>query len=476
MVDALIHMDRELAHRGLWAFTQIAWEHCQPSPLQPEWYMGAICDFLAEPSLLRVISVPPTTGKSTLSGVFWPAWVWTTDPQTAWQYVSYDIDLLNRDTEQLIKLVRSDWYVSRWGERLPKGKIGVSQFETLQGGGRMNTSLKAAATGWHCHRQVFDDPLKAADASATSGVELAKACDLIDDTFASRYIDMATFQRTIIGQRLADADPSGVAIERGWEHLMLPMLHESDRHDPRDRRTQEGESLSARRFPDEAVERLRRNIAPSTWQTQYQQNPSSKGGAIFDPEWLHAYDPLEARKRCWLFVQSWDLTFKGEDACDYVVGQWWGVGPPVPGLPGYEASMDLREPWFFELDEPVNEFLTFTGTLAAMRDRRARWRPTTRVYVEDKANGPAAEDVLKGDWPSLLELVTPKGGKAARAVGVTDLFAAHRVWFADTPTWRDRREVYRKFPRVRRDDLIDATTQALSKIRESSFLEALLNA
>ena len=436
--------------------------------------MKTVCDFLQSDTLLRVVNVPPTTGKSVLAGVFWPAWHWIDHPETLWQYVSYDLDLLNRDSGQLISLLRSDWYIERWGPRLKEKLPAESNFKILGGGGRQNTTLKAAATGWHAHKQVFDDPLKAADAQSTSGIELARAWDTIGDTFASRYVDMATFQRTIIGQRLAAADPSGCALEQGWLGLRLPMEHDPERRDPCDHRIEPGESLAPARFSVEAIAALKRQMPPATWSAQYQQDPQAKGGNIFEEEWLHCYerDPEEIRALCWYKAQSWDLAFKGDESSDHIAGQWWGVGPPLPGLPGYEESIAAGEPWFYELDEPVNKPLTFTETLNAMRSKKGLWR-CTKIFIEDKANGPAVENTLKARWPGVLEMVNPKGGKAARAVGVSDLFSSHRVWFHPGSSWPARKDIYHRFPRVRRDDLVDATTQALSQMRDLSLLGLL---
>jgi predicted phage terminase large subunit-like protein len=472
-----IDLDRAIASDGLWSFVQIAWDHVEPRSLVPNWHLRVICDFLTSPNHLhRVVNQPPSTGKSIISGVFWPAWVWTFSPGHSWMYVSFDDDLLNRDAEKLIRLISSPWYVERWGKRLAPGKTPVSNFTTLQGGRRFNTSFGGAGTGWHCHDQVIDDPIKASEAATISGIALETTWRTLSNTFASRALDLKTFRRTIIGQRTHEADPSGRALEAGWVGLRLPMLLEADDPDPLDERTREGESLFPERFSLEAIDRIRRvdlQGDADTWETQYQQRPSAKTGGVYHLDWLRTYDPRAARERCWYTVQSWDLSFKGLETSDFVAGQWWGVGPPLEGEPGAEESEALGEPWFYELDDPVFGRMTFVESLAELRIKRRLW-PCSRIFIEDKANGPAAESVLGREMPGLLELVNPKGSKVARATGVAPLLANGRVRFASAPSWEERRlRTYSRFPRVRRDDEIDATSQALAKLSDAGLLQML---
>jgi phage terminase large subunit-like protein len=248
------------------------------------------------------------------------------------------------------------------------------------------------------------------------------------------------------------------------------MLYEIDSPDPLDERTTEGELLFPTRYPLEALLRLRAtDITEDTWETQYQQRPSAKAGGIWKEVWLKSHDVTDARARCWYTIQSWDLSFKGTASSDFVAGQWWGAGSALPGTLAEREGL----PMLFELDEPVFDHMTFVESLAELRIRRVRW-PCSRIFIEDKANGPAAESVLGREMIGLLEMVNPKGGKVARATGVSPLLANDRVRFADTPSWEARRKrTYVRFPRVRRDDEVDASSQALEKLSSGGVLEML---
>jgi hypothetical protein len=61
-------------------------------------------------------NVPPSSMKSLLVSVFWPAWEWTQDPSLQFIATSYRADFCNRDTSRMRDLVCSAWYQMLWGK------------------------------------------------------------------------------------------------------------------------------------------------------------------------------------------------------------------------------------------------------------------------------------------------------------------------------------------------------------------------
>jgi hypothetical protein len=61
-------------------------------------------------------NVPPSSMKSLLVSVFWPAWEWTQDPSLQYIATSYRADFCNRDTSRMRDLVSSEWYKMLWGK------------------------------------------------------------------------------------------------------------------------------------------------------------------------------------------------------------------------------------------------------------------------------------------------------------------------------------------------------------------------
>jgi len=405
-----------------------------------------------------VINVPPATGKSLFSGVLFPAWVWTIDPSHRFIYASYDSALLHRDAEILLGLLRSRWYRETFGDVLRPGPVAVGNFELRGGGGRLSTSIRGAVTGWHAHTLIVDDPNKAQDVIRSPG-ELEFAWQSISTAFSNRTIDPATFGRLLIGQRLAIGDPFDRAIEAGWARHAFPMRAVRDAETSTlDTRGEDGEILFPARFPPDAVATLEEGMRLlGTWEAQYQQRPVVQGSGAILPEWIDVV-PREVVPRDATFIQSWDLTFKGRDASDWIAGQWWAR---------------TRDDQFYLLDT-VFRRASFVETIAEIVAHRSAW-PSSRVLIEDAANGPACEDVLRAEIGG-LELVTPEGSKEARAVAVTPLWRAGRVHVVDGPHVARIRREWPKFPRMDRDDEIDAMSQALRYLSRGAGYAARLMA
>src|SRR2546422_325081 len=64
-----------------------------------------------------IINVPPGHAKSLLTAVLWPAWTWINHPESRWLFSSYREPLATRDSVKCRRLIESDWYQQRWGDR-----------------------------------------------------------------------------------------------------------------------------------------------------------------------------------------------------------------------------------------------------------------------------------------------------------------------------------------------------------------------
>lgn len=255
-----------------------------------------------------------------------------------------------------------------------------------------------------------------------------------------------------------------------WECLRLPMRYES-RHPcvtpiGKDPRTEDGELLWPGRIPEDAVQRAEHpetGLGAQNAAAQLQQRPSQAEGAIFKRSWWKEYNPT-ILPRFDIQIQSWDCTFKDTDGTDFVVGQVWGK----------------RGSEFFLLDE-VRRRMCFTETCEAILATRRKWPRCTAILIEDKANGPAVESVLRKKVSGIV-MINPEGGKVARANAVTGLFEAGDVRHPDPSTpgyeWVDaHREELAQFPVGQNDDRVDATSQALVWLhRKSSNLSAAMKA
>src|SRR5450759_3995218 len=113
--------DRDAARaecKTLVGFIRKAWCHIPEladKPYVHGWHLEAITSgkLLEMGKQNRLLAnVPPSSMKSLLVSVFWPAWEWTQDPSLQYIATSYRADFCNRDTSRMRDLVSSAWSVS----------------------------------------------------------------------------------------------------------------------------------------------------------------------------------------------------------------------------------------------------------------------------------------------------------------------------------------------------------------------------
>ncbi len=279
-------------------------------------------------------------------------------------------------------------------------------------------------------------------------------------------------------QRLHEDDPTGhlVARDRGrWHHLRLAMEFEPGNRcetpiwsDPR---TEPMELLCEALWPREAVEALKSDaeLGPVGYAGQYQQSPSPSDGNLFKRHHWRFWKwpgqmlpPVRVQMLDGSFFeieaeelppfeemfQTWDMSFKETKGSDFVAGGAWG-----------------RARARVYLVDIVNDRLGFTKSIAAIGAMRDRWPQTGAIYVEDKANGPAVIDHLKGDVPGMIP-VSPNelGEKISRAnacqpyVESGNVYLPHPLINGLTNVAIEQAAM---FPNGTHDDIVDMLTWAI---------------
>lgn len=266
-------------------------------------------------------------------------------------------------------------------------------------------------------------------------------------------------------QRLHENDLAGLAeAEGGWDFLRLPMRYEEELHCStsigfEDPRPESGEELLWPAYKDEAeVKQIEKDMGGkdgTTVAAQLQQRPAPAKGIIFNKEKFQYWTKATLPETFDFVVDSWDCTFKGTDASDYVVGQKWGM----KGSKMYLLAI-RRGRW------------SFTQTLAQVEELRVdpELPKAHAILVEDKANGSAVIDMFTSKVPGFVP-IEPEGGKIVRANAVTPLFEAGNVHHPhpDIHPWIVAHETeLLKFPKGKNDDSVDCATQALNYLRSKA--------
>ena len=151
----LFEIERADAESSLAEFVRQGWHVIEPGQDYVHgWHIDFICAHLeaitdgvelegGDPYNRLLINVPPGAMKSLLTSVFWPAWWWgpRNEPHKRFLCASHSQSLAIRDSTKMRRLISSQWYQERWGDRVQ-----------LTGDQNAKTKFETTATGFKIGR------------------------------------------------------------------------------------------------------------------------------------------------------------------------------------------------------------------------------------------------------------------------------------------------------------------------------------
>lgn len=292
---------------SLYEFTRRAYRYSGlPGSFRSNWHIRVLAEQygrIYRGEVKRVmVNVPPSTMKSVLANVFFPAWIWAQSPEWGIANFSYSDAIPNRDRETLSRLINSVWYQKRWGQKFRLIKDAAGMMQTSKGGWRYGGGVGGAGTGLHPHLITIDDPHKAVDVA--SKVEMQRVAKWFANTISPRGMILKT-AILVLMQRLAPNDLCGIILGEGgmgegygeeiqktlaghdWLHLCFPMHYNPDHRylcdlDPR---TKRGELLWPEVIDEEKVRSTMREMGlagePNV-SAQFEQDPLADVGKMFE--------------------------------------------------------------------------------------------------------------------------------------------------------------------------------------------------
>jgi len=441
-------------------FVREAWHILEPrAKYRHNWHIDAICAHLEAVTDGRInrllINVPPGSSKSLLVSVMWQAWEWGPRGLSSMRYLttSFNDGPVKRDTRKCRDLMLSDWYRSLWPE-VELNRTGETSFSNTATGTREGVAF-GSLTSQRGDRLVIDDPHSTetaespADRLATTRKFREGAQNRLNDQEASAIV--------VIMQRLHEEDVSGVIAEIGMEyvHLMLPMEFDPERacsteigfSDPR---TFDGELLDPVRFPQEAVDKLKRDMGSYAYAGQYQQRPTPRSGGMFqrgDFEVVEAIPAGAKRVRAWDFAASKDKPGKQPD---------WTVGLEMAYINGifYVEDVD-RGRWSpNEVNIKLKNHASQDGVDV-----------TVRMPQDPGAAGKAdAETKVKLLAGHSIKVVSPTGDKSTRARPASAQAEAGNIKLLRGEWNTVFLDELCTFPNGQFDDQVDAFADALNEL------------
>lgn len=343
---------QELANRAktdFKIFIREAWKTLEPgTQLLWNWHIDALAEHLQALYLRQItrliIGLSPGHAKSTIVSQMFPVWCWINDPYGRWLCASHSLDLALRDNVYRRRLIESDWFQSNYGDifSFAGDQNAKGFFQNDKAGYMMALAVRGSGTGKRATTLLIDD----ANNAMAGEADIKATIEWHGKTWASRINDQEKGMQIVVGQRLDERDLIGHLLRQGgWEHLCLPEEFEPARRcrtsigwvDPR---TEEGQLLWPKRFPQHVLDKLKQGLGSMNYAAQFLQSPVPSTGGQFKEKWFR-YCSIEdnqyvlqtpqdirhvAIKDCWRFTVV-DLAISTKQSADWTVIQTYDVTP-----------------------------------------------------------------------------------------------------------------------------------------------------
>jgi len=460
-------------------FIRLAWEIVEPGvEFVENWHHSDLAEFLEafanDWCRYLLVNIAPRSGKSILSSIIFPTWLWTHSPHLKLLCGSYSAELAIKFSVARRRLLESDWFQGRWGSLFSiSADENTKHFFSNDRGGQMYAlGLGGSATGFGADVIVLDD----AHAANATETEIATAVRNFRTTFASRLDNKRTGKIMCVGQRIAHADLSGYLLEDPkWVHLFLPsQFHErTTLVTPNDHQVERdnvirlpsgrqnvrppGSYLWEDREGPAELDGLKQSLGSTAFSAQYMQNPNPSTGTVFHKEHFLYYTVDGATDSLILHKPSENVTIyrpelstfmtvdvavSTKQSADFTVVSTWSI---------YNHSdLILRHCRRFRKKA--------SDVIAEMHQLRKEWSPD-RVYVESAHFGVGLIQLLRDEhWP-VLEL-HPDRDKLSRSTTFQVLLETGRVFFDQNASYLPEVEgELLRFP-AGHDDIVDTCSYA----------------
>lgn len=412
-------------------------------------------------------------------------------PHLRFLCASHSQSLAIRDSTKMRRLIQSEWYQERWGDRviLTGDQNAKTKFENTAAGFREAVAA-GSITGSRGDIVIIDDPHSVE--SAASEAMRATTTEWFLEAVPTRLNNPISSAIVVIMQRLHEEDISGIILDKqlGYEHLCLPMEFEPTLRcetaigfvDPR---TEDGELLFPERFPADVVERDKAVLGPYAAAGQFQQTPTPRGGGIIKSEWWKVWEQSSWPQFSYI-VAALDTAYTAKQENDPSAMTVWGVwsgGDQVAQVTrrlstGEEAAVALERTYTQEHPKIMllyswTERLEFHELVEKVLETMEMF-PVDNLLIENKAAGHSVAQEIRRAYSHEsfgVQLTDPKGlDKVSRVYAIQHLFSEGLIHAPDRP-WADK--VIHQcavFPKGKHDDLVDTVSMALTYLRKSGML------
>jgi predicted phage terminase large subunit-like protein len=503
----LLDLDRVEAEESLYEYLKQSWHVFDPAPWVDGWCIDAIAEHLqavVDGQIKRLaINVPPRCSKSALCSVALTGWTWaqpknthTSGPGVSFLYASYREDLSRQDSVASRKVIESQWYKDRWGDRfsLSDDQNTKGRYNNTKGGYRMITSVESkGSTGFGANIIVLDDCNSAKEVE--SEAIILSTTDWFDGTLGTRLNNQKLGAVIEIQQRVGENDLTGhiMSKDKGeWTFLILPMRFEMFRKtfispigwsDPR---TTEGELLWPERFGEPEVAALETWMGPWRACGQLAQRPEPKGGGIIKRTFWRLWEP-EVYPAFDFILACLDSAYTESTLNDPSGLIIWGVfSEPTQDVASAVISSDGKKRIPLHASDARNVprvFLIYAwDRFLELHDLVTQVEATCNKFkvdlllIENKASGISVAQEMRRMFANSrfgVQLFDPKSqDKISRLISVENIFADGLICApSEKYPWVEKViSQVEKYPKARHDEYVDLTSMGLRYLRDNGLI------
>lgn len=397
-------------------------------------------------------NMPPRHTKSSIFNVCGPVWASINIPISI-ASVSHTESLSAEMNVKRQKLLNSDKFKYYFDDD-PELKITQNSAKslTLKNGSKMYSVCQASCTGFGADVLIADDLISSVNAQKDRQV-LKNSVNFFRKTLPTRLNSKTTGVTWQIQQRLGVGDISGTilrdeGLSKVYSHTELQAISTKDivfiyPCTGKTHIVKEGDCLCPERFGDYTDVQL--EVGPEEFATQYQQNPAKSSLNVIKEEYIHYIDaeefeamrPLAETHYC-----SHDCPVKEVDTSDFHgFCEGYGRGNELVICDAWEKHLGyVKEKKLMQDLEMVD--------------------PTVLQIVENKANGAALLQDLRGDVAGLVEFEPGTRSKTQRLELASLYMNNGSVRFVKGSSNVDYLiQQLKAFPLLEHDDITDAFSQ-----------------
>ena len=360
-----------------------------------------------------IINMPPRHTKSEFASYLLPAWYLGRFPNKKIIQCSNTAELAVGFGRKVRNLVDGEAYAKIFPNvALRHDSKAAGRWSTNADGDYFAIGVGGTVTGKGADLLIIDDPHSEQEAALAASDPTVY--DKVHEWFTSgpRQRLQPGGSIVIVMTRWGKRDLTGRVlqsmVERDgdeWEIIELPAIMPSD------------EPLWPEFWSLDELLKLRNELPASKWNAQYQQSPTSEGGALVKREWWKEWTD-ERPPKCEFIIQSWDTAFTKNERSDYSACTTWGV---------FYLNEDKNDANVILLDA-MKERLEFPELKKRAMEMYREFEPDAFI-VEAKASGAPLIYELRAMGIPVQEFTPVRGNdKISRVNSVSDLFASGKIW------------------------------------------------